>query len=1046
LQVFGDYSFDEANRELRRGADPVKIDPQQFDLLALFLKNPGLLLSREQITARVWGGRVVAESVLSVAIAKLRKTLGRTSENRDYIENRYGRGYRLLSEVKQVPRPARRSDSVQLAIDAVTGELLVGRADAFQQLRSSAEHAQTGFGRLCLVTGEPGIGKTRLAECFDQFVRSQESMSVLWGRCQSEASTPLWPVRQILRELIKQDLIERSPIDTGELERTENDGSLEAASERLFEPLKSAASIGHATLDLLAQSILGASRRRPLLLVVDDIQWADSASLRVLAYIADEITRSQILLVCCMRHSAAVPNAQREASRLWNHRNCQRIELQRLNVQEVTAYVQARLLQSGQSSHDRTELSRVLFARSEGNPFFLVDLLRALDPAQLESPELLNPSSLALDAVRDRLQDLPADIRRVLSAAAVIGHDFDIGILSHVTESRPEEVLDALTSPPSNHTIVAKPGVVGAYRFDHELIREVLYSELPPHERGPMHLRIGEGLLRRRNNGGAATNAELAHHFLAAQPYGDIDAAIAYAQTAAAEASRLAAHADVRDLLQRALGVLHFRVAPRPEIRAALLLQLALVERVQGNPAYGEHMATAVAIAREHRLGRLLTFAGQLLSVSPDLVAHAGAAAVLEAAIEALDADDYENLAIVHAHLAWTPPNFHSAQRVDALLTQAELFANKASSATARAAVDEAQLFFRGGPDTLDQAEQIAQRIEEACVLHPETATQARRILVARFRLVTATQRGDRSAMTRAIAVRTDLLSKLRNAEVSWHHERMLLVIAMNKGAFLQVKPDLIALRERARRLELHASALLWSLDYGVFLCRTSDVSSLASRVRSSLKRLEHDSPQIWGGKIRSMVEFGLHAEAKTAITDMSIAAIEDLPRDRDYLAALCHLAVGAAAVGSRAHCDVLLRLLSPYPAFYAVSASFHCEGAVASHLGLLCEAVGQLDRARDHYAHGIEREREFGLMPCAASTGYRLARLLLRDSDHQYQGQGMKLLEHVRVEAERMGMEPLACSVRELALRTNPSDCAAQATTQPEQLPHIQQLITGDH
>jgi hypothetical protein len=162
------------------------------------------------------------------------------------------------------------------------------------------------------------------------------------------------------------------------------------------------------------------------------------------------------------------------------------------------------------------------------------------------------------------------------------------------------------------------------------------------------------------------------------------------------------------------------------------------------------------------------------------------------------------------------------------------------------------------------------------------------------------------------------------------------------------------------------------------------------------------------------MVEFGLLEEVAAALAQISSAAIEDLPRGRDYVAVLCHLAAGAAAARSVKHCELLARLLGPYSHYYAAGVSFHCQGSVASHLGLLYEALGRPDLAREHYAQGLEREQAFGLMPCAALTGLRLARLL--SSDPSAREDGLRLLEHVRAEAERMGMAPLLHAARELA------------------------------
>lgn|GEM_PF-1251884 len=1020
LLSFDRYVLDPINRELRCSDELVKIDPQQFDLLSLFLHHPGELLSRQQIMDSVWQGRLTAESALSVAVAKLRKVLGRTRDGRDFVENRYGRGYRFLLEVS-VPAVERHAKVASAPAQLTAArDRLVGRAAQLLRLIAAASQVRAGgSGGLMLICGEPGIGKTRLAEALEQAIEGQpESPLVVWARCQAEASTPLWPVRQIMQALARDGLVNAESLPPLAAASQSSlaaapAASFEVASERYFSALKSGAGIDHGTLDALAHRLIDASRRRALLIIVDDIQWADSASLRVLTYVTDAVQRAPLLLVCGLRSGGMAlwdqgHAGQRELSNLWNHRNCQRLDLGRLNARDVTEYVQAHV---GESTVDVTEVSRVLFARSEGNPFFMVDLLRTLDSANTQNGLVLQPSRMALEALRGRLADLPAPQRAALSAAAVIGHDFDLGLVSFMTDSPPAALLGMFDAP----IVRQRPhSVAGVFSFEHELIRELLYHELLPQERSELHLRAAEALLRRRAGGGEVTDAELAHHFLDAQPCGDVEVAIAYAQSAAAEASRLAAHADVRALLARALDVLRFHVAPQPHIRAALLLQQAMVERIQGDAAYSSHVTTAVAIAREHRLGRLLATAGQLLSVSPGVASPAEAGAVLQAANELLASDDFENLAIVRAQLAWATPASRSARCVERLCEEARDFADRSRSSTARAALNDTLLYFSGGPDSFERAEQISLDIERQCAEQPDIATHVRESYVARARLVRAMQQGNRQALSLAIDARSALVSRLRNAELTWHHDRMLLVKAMNEGSFARINVDLTALRERARRLELHAAQLLSRLDYSVFLCRTTDVSGLASRVRTSLAPAEHDSAHVRAGKIRSMVEFGLVEEAATAMEPFSVTALDDLPRDQGYLAVLCHLSVGAVAAESREQCEALLRLLGPYGELYAASASYHCEGSVASHSGMLCEALGQHEHARKHYTFGLEREQAFGLMPAAAMTGFRLARLLLRE--RLAHDDGASLVEYVRSEALRMGMEPLQRAAIELS------------------------------
>lgn len=528
LLVFDHYSFDEATRALLRGDEPVKVDPQQLELLALFLRHPGALLSRQQIIDAVWQGRAVCDSVLSVAIAKLRKALGKTRDHRDYIESSYGRGYRFVHEVTTM-QPL--SAAPVLPPRSASGAPLVGRAEAFGRLGRVAEQAQAGRGRLCLVTGEQGIGKTRLAASFAEHMQMRGGMRVAWACFHPGLHAPLEPVRQILRELARHGAV----------------GQKAAALDVLLSDGKV---VTHATLDALAQTLIEASRSQPLLLIFDGLHWTDSGPVSALTYLADALGRERIMIIAALRYERTAPCARRDVMRLWNHRNCQRIELGRLGAADVVEYVRQHL---GEDSVDCADFARRLYERSEGHPFFMVELLRAVDLAQGRRLTAHVPAN-ALAVLRERLRDLTLEARWVLRAAAVIGQGFDIGLLSQLTEIRADDLLGVLAAASDVQAIAAVPGATGAYRFEHALLRELLYSELSAHERGQLHLRAAHGLLERSQAGGAASGAELTHHILAAQPFSELDLT-AYA-AAASTSKPTAAAPDTGANAQRALELL----------------------------------------------------------------------------------------------------------------------------------------------------------------------------------------------------------------------------------------------------------------------------------------------------------------------------------------------------------------------------------------------------------------------------------------------------------------------------------------------------------
>ncbi len=993
--AFGEYVFDPGRRELRKHGVPLKVDPLQLDLLACFLAHPGRLLSKHELLEHVWEGRAVADNVLSVTVAKLRKALGHKSGEREYIENRYGRGYRFLPAVTQVADPQPNPQAPAAKPGPTTP--LVGRAESLQRLEAALSRAVAGKGSICMLIGEPGIGKTRLAEALEPSARNLGA-SPVWGRCQAgDGMPPLWPFAQALRELRGSQLAERILQLMSARERDAAEAPSGLMQEFAFET-----NTLHRTVDDATQTLFQLSREQPLVLLLDDLQWADAMSLRLLSYLVDDIGRWPFLIVTTVRSTELAPESRRnhDLSRLLRHRNCERIEIARLRRSDIDEYVTAMF------GNDVSEISSEVFARSEGNPFFMVELLRPwVGHAGPIAPEQLELSGLALDLVRQRVQALPEAARSVLSAASVIGHDFDLGLLSHVTERSHDELLEALDDSLANDTVIPSAEHAGAYAFDHELIREVLYADLPALERCRLHYRAGEGLVRRNAAGGEVTHAELAHHFLSALPQGDVAVAIDYARKAATAAHRVAATSDARAILRRALASLSFWVEPDPEVRTALLLELSMIERVLGDRASLEHVEQGIALAREHGFGALLALAGQCLTPAPGLLTHADAHSVLEAAAEVLPKSDETRRAIVLAHMAWTPPSCSSARQVNALLGEAEELAKRAGQQEAKVAVQSAKLFFLAGPETVTRAEAIADEMDREVRAGAASIYRTRAMSTATFRYIIAMQRGDRERMKRAIEERAGHLAKLQNIELQWHHERLLLVDRMNRGEMEGVALELAQLRERAQRFGLQAWRAVVAVDYGALLLRTGDAAPFAARIRSALTPAKTDLPSARSRKLRSMADFGFLDDLRAALAQISIESLYDLPHDRDYVDGLCNLAFASTAAGSREHTAALYELLLPYPQLYAVDISFHCNGSVAYFLGRLAHALGRDADARAHFELALERNTAFELAPAAAQTALELGSLLA-DSDR---ARSKQLLGRAEAAAQKLGMKSLA-------------------------------------
>jgi len=1006
---FGEFVFDPERHLLRRNGELIKVDPQQLALLACLVARPGHLLTREEILNEVWEGRAVTSSALSVAVAKLRKVLGGEGKQ-TYIENRYGRGYRFVMPVHtadaSLELPLSADDTASIAP-------LVGREELCAQLLQTLESCRAGHGSMSALIGEAGIGKTRVAEVLEDAARAR-GMRSAWARFSTaEGAPPLFPFVQALRELSLEGFADEVLTSMESLAQWRATGSpLSAAGPLSAELLHESSALLHRMLDQISQCLARLSQRSPLLLIVDDVHWADTASLRLLAYLLNDLPRMHLCLVIALRASDVPPSDPRHAElvRILSHRRCERHELPRLGEQDVARYV------SSQFAYASPDLSQAVFARSEGNPFFMVELLRPFvghGQAAPKSADLRFPG-LALDAMRKRLTALPEGSRAALSVAAVIGHDFDLGLLSRVTGHNADRLLEELDSSLANETIVASLQAPGSFAFAHDLIREVLYSELSASERCRLHLSVGQALEERRGAGMQVPSVELAHHFLAALPYGDLAYAIAHARAAASAAMRVAAHADARALLLRALEATKVGADADPATLSALWLELALVERAMGHPESKEHLQQGVRLARERQLGALLTTAGQLLSPAPGLVARAEAAGVLEAALEALPPTAAEQRALALTHLAWTPPNCMSKRRVEALLAEAEQLIAGSVAPDALAALRDARLFFLAGPATQAEAELAAQAIEQDLRAKNELTRSTRALTLSDTRWLMATQRGDTRAMELHIEQYRHALTPLRNAELEWHWERLELVSRMNSGEFAGVAEDIERLRAQADRLRLQARHSLWARDLGQLLFWTGDPSQLASLIRPSLALATTDLPIGRSYKLRAMAEMGLLADARLALASVTEPWLRDLPQDRDYLAVLAQVSVCVLAAGSREHARVLYELLLPFAHFYAASITFECMGSISYFLGMLARTLGDAEAALAHLQHALVANERLELGACAVQAQVELARLHLSERSVLDVERARLLLSAARPVAQRRGLMSLLRSIDE--------------------------------
>jgi hypothetical protein len=242
-----------------------------------------------------------------------------------------------------------------------------------------------------------------------------------------------------------------------------------------------------------------------------------------------------------------------------------------------------------------------------------------------------------------------------------------------------------------------------------------------------------------------------------------------------------------------------------------------------------------------------------------------------------------------------------------------------------------------------------------------------------------------------------------------WHHERLLVIQRMNRGAWSGVAAELERLRERAKQLRLYAWRAFCASDYATYAAATGDGCAPLDASRPPRATASPpESPNSRSNKIRGFCERGLLAEAESALAELSIEQLRDLPHDRDYLAVLADLAWAAVATARREHAAVLYELLRPFSAYYAVGMSFHGLGSISHWLGVLAALLEREEDALSHLNQAVLSNERMSLRGWALRSRYERASLWLEGRRVRDLARGHEAMQAVVQLARELGMRPV--------------------------------------
>src|SRR4051794_40443342 len=442
-------------------------------------------------------------------------------------------------------------------LESLAGGVFVGRERELESLREAVDIALAGRGSLQLLVGEPGIGKTRASEELATYARVSGAR-VYWGRCREDEGAPAyWPWVQAIRSYIRDS-------DPVALAWQLGAGAAEVAqlipeiAEKLdIEPAAGAVSeeARFRLFDSVTSLLLAAARDRPIVIVLDDLHWADEPSLLLLRFAARELASSGLLILGTYRdvelgrhHPLA-----RVLGEISGIEGSGRIPLRGLSVAAVERYIE---MTAGTPSPPG--LAEAGPVPTHGNPFFVGEIVRLLASegklaaggtvAELEIPQGVR------EVVGRRLDRLSEETNETLRVAAVIGRDFDRELVWRVAQQQREDLMTAAREAIAERLVTDLGD--GRFSFSHALVRDTLYEELSPAKRSALHERTGLAIEEICGGDVEERLGELAHHFLEAAPRGDLAKAIDYAQQAGKQDMEQLAYEDAVDVYGRALEVL----------------------------------------------------------------------------------------------------------------------------------------------------------------------------------------------------------------------------------------------------------------------------------------------------------------------------------------------------------------------------------------------------------------------------------------------------------------------------------------------------------
>lgn len=866
-------------------------------------------------------------------------------------------------------------------------EAFVGREREMEILRARIDDALEGKGSIVLISGEPGIGKTRLLSEASRYAELKGILTI-WGRCwEGEGAPAFWPWRHVLRKVASDDgpsseadpyqMYIRSILDDI---GTSSIGPPDAAENPWQATIDYSSAARFQVFDRLASTIRRASEAQPVLIAIDDIHDADSDSLALVEFLASDLEGARLVIIVSYRSQEVALQGRFEASLLPIIRNClpHRVELSGLGLADVAELISIHSCQKEPSK----ALARALHERTSGNPFFVVETCRFSAAIGVGSPVLRPDLATTIRTlIRARVCRISRECEDLLNAASVAGAEFSVRVVASMLGKAHRDALDDPIAEAIAHGFLRfNEDAALQYSFSHCLVRDSLYLDIPSSARRKMHQQAANALLYLYADDTDITIDMIAYHMYQAGDQIEPSVAVTYLIRAGKRALDAFAYEKALSHFQRALELRQ----PFENLDDKCDLQLLLGEAQMKTGMWTEARSTfAEILATSRRINAPSRFAAAAVGMKgmtrgtlpPDWVAIRA----LREALSIVPDEDSRTSAMLLTALSSGLYFVRRGSESADLASRAVDHAKKSKDPAVIGDALEAKIFAAYRYDCLPEMLQGCEELESMAL---EAGSDDLIFRAKIFKYIGLTQHNDVRAMDE-LQLCINLAEALRHPRYTWQINLARASRALGNGEVALATSLVGKIRAQGKRYHDPTS------DQHLVLLQFM-LAKLEGRYDAVLPSLAAlvsaapDYPLPRAGLAFAEAATGDHAKAQLTLAPITQARLAPIHPDGFALITLTILAECLALLGPCDWATQLQARLQPFEDQFAIAGwGTALEGSIAHHLAIVSLVLGDTEKAYELGQKAVAMNRNASLEFLAVRSSALCARVLHTSGDH---------------------------------------------------------------